>query len=127
MRITKLQIPVADTTGDATLYTTGAVNGIVRAVQYIKSTGVALSATAELDIQTEENAVPILGSMAVGSASFYKIPKVATTVVNTTNGAVTASEFIPVANERIKLTITNTSSTAAEGTFNIYVEGTASD
>jgi hypothetical protein len=122
MHITKHSISVVAGTSKGDVEYTNVINGVVRAVQYAKSTSGALSSTATLAIETAVTGVSVLSSLTVSTGSWVKAP--ALTVVNTTNGAITnAHRMIPVDNERLKLTIAATSVAAQTGTFYVYSEG----
>lgn len=125
MYVTKHQVDIViGSTLDGVGYT-GPVNGGIRAIQYStadSTAGNTLSSTATLDIQTEDSAVSVLTSLAVGAASWTKAP--ALIVVNSTNGALAnCDRMVPVANERLKVTVVNSSMAAQVGTFNVFVEG----
>ena len=121
MYVTKHTVNIViGSTFDDTEYT-GVINGGIRAIQYSTAAG-ALSSTATLDIETEDSGVSILTSLAVGASGWVKAP--ALIVVNTTNGALAnCDRMVPVANERVQVTVVNSSKAAQIGTFNVFVEG----
>lgn len=125
MYLNKQSISVSAGTSKGDLEYTKPLNGYISAVEYIKSTGTALSGTATLAITGEDSGLNVLASLAVGTASFIKCPRLL--AINTTNGTLTTGggvgEKIPIAGERLKLVIAATSAASQVGTFNIYSEG----
>tara|TARA_Y100000310_G_C20411449_1_gene682193 strand:- start:208 stop:582 length:375 start_codon:yes stop_codon:yes gene_type:complete len=121
MHLEKGSITVAITTGLGFTGYAGPFNGVVHAVEYVKSTSAAISSTATLSVKSEVTQHDILTSLAVGAASFVKYPR--GTVVDTTNGALAAYDKVPVSGERVELTIAASSVAAQAGTFHVYVEG----
>lgn len=121
MYVTKHAVTVVAATSKGDIEYTGVINGGIRAIQYTTTSG-ALSSTATLDIQTEDSGVSVLTSSAIGAASWAKAP--ALTVVNTTNVAIAnCDRMVPVANERLKITVAATSVAAQTAVFNVFVEG----
>jgi hypothetical protein len=121
MRITKYTASVTTTTSSTDNFYTEVANGSIRAVQYVRSTSSPISSTADLSITGEVSGINILTSLSVGAASFIKVPM--GTAVNTTNGSITAFMAVPVAEERIKVSVSESTAASLTGTFNIYVEG----
>ena len=118
MNVQKHSMTWVNTASTHTQISTGYLHGIILAVQYIASTSVAISSTADLTITTADSSHKILDSLAIG-ASWQKSP--ANTVVNTTNGAITnESSPIPVADERFNVKISKTTSTGQSGIFHIW-------
>lgn len=122
MHVNKHVVTISGTPGSTSSFYTGVINGAILAINYQPSTGTAISSTADLDITTETSGADVLTSLSVGASAFWKAPHM--TVVNTTNGAIAnASSPIPVANERLEISIINSSSTDQEGVFNVYSQG----
>ena len=109
--------------GSGTGYTPD-VNGRVLAISYVKPTTGGFADTVDFDIETELSAVEIWNEDNV-TASKAVYPRAAT---HTTAGvgAVFASageavlDYIPVANERIKITVEN-GGDGGTGTFYVMV------
>jgi hypothetical protein len=103
---------------------TPVVNGRVLAISYVKPAEGGYADTVDFDIQTEDSAVTIWDEDNV-TASKAVYPRAAT---HTTAGvgAVFASageavlDYIPVANERIKITVEN-GGDGGTGTFYVMV------
>jgi len=103
---------------------TPVVNGRVLAISYLKPTEGGYADTVDFDVTTEDSAVEIWDEDNV-TASKAVYPRAAT---HTTAGAaaVYAAEgspvldYIPVANERIKITVAN-GGTSGTGTFHVIV------
>lgn len=115
----KHSISVLLTAMTETFTSTSYIKGTVLSVQYIRSGATPISSTAGLEIKTEDSGFTILGSLTVGSASYTKAPRLA--IVNTTNAAIdNESGLIPVADERISVTISASSAIGQIGTFNIF-------
>jgi len=121
---TKHEVTIAvDESGDGEGFTP-VVNGRVLAISYIKPAEGGYADTVDFDIQTEDSAVEIWDEDNV-TASKAVYPRAAT---HTTAGAaaVYAAEgspvldYIPVANERIKITVAN-GGTSGTGTFYVIV------
>ncbi len=121
---TKHEVTIAvDESGDGEGFTP-VVNGRVLAISYIKPAEGGYADTVDFDIQTEDSAVEIWDEDNV-TASKAVYPRAAT---HTTAGAaaVYAAEgspvldYIPVANERIKITVAN-GGTSGTGTFHVIV------
>lgn len=121
IRPTKYTVTVSATASTKTCYTTEILNGYVHAIRYVKSTSGPLSSTADLDIQGTTSGISVLTSLAVGSASFTKYPRVA--CVNSTNGALTWYDRIPIHEETLKISVSKTTAGANNGTFYIYMDG----
>lgn len=119
--VRKHSVTVTSTGGAGTASngsSTSYVKGCILSVEYLKG-ATAFSATADLAITTVDTSHNILTSLAIGSANFLKSPR--SVIVNTTNGAIANfAGLIPVDDERIKVTVTNSSKAAQTGTFNIY-------
>ena len=129
MYLRKHDISVVAGTSKGDVEYTSVFNGFVHCIDYIKSTGTALSSTATLAIVTEQTSQNVLASLAVGAASFRKCPRIST-VVNSTNSTLTPctgggdfAEYIPVVGERLKLTVAACSAAAQVGTFRVYTMG----
>lgn len=106
------------TTG--TFYTSQVLNGPVSAVRYRKGT-TGISTGATIALTGDRTGIAVL-SAAAGSASWTKAPRL--TVVNTTNGAITNSYApIPVAQERVKVVVSNSTKSGQGGTIEIYEGG----
>ena len=106
------------TTADAVAYTTRPLTGFLKKIKYVVGT-TAISSTAELTITTT-GGTAILSSLVVGgSQSWYPVA----TCCNTTNGALTTYQDIPIADERIKVAIKNALNAGQGGTYTITVDG----
>ena len=124
MKLVSKRISVITTTAASTdtFYSTGPANGLVHAVVYTKSTSATISSSALLSITGKDSGRDILTSLTVGSASYIKYIR-ESTVVDTTNGTSTGAMLVPIVDERIKVTIGNSSVSNQLGTFDVILEG----
>ena len=124
MYATKHEVTIAVAAdGSGTGYTP-VVNGRVLAISYIKPTSGGYADTVDFDIETEDSLVEIWDEDNV-TASKAVFPRAGT---HTTAGiaALYAAvgepvlDYIPICNERIKITVAN-GGTAGTGTFHVIV------
>ena len=118
------QFPVTVTTdgsGNATVYTTAAINGYIESVRYVKTD---FADGVDVDITTEDTGVVVLDKDSVNASVTYS-PR--HTVQDTTGADVTydgtrvVHERIAVAGERIKIVIAS-GGDKKTGTFYITVD-----
>lgn len=118
MHVRKETVTITGSTGGAITGYTSVVNGGIAYIRYVKTD---LSATSVVTI-TAENSSHAIFSMALGSASWSKAPRII--LVNSTNGALANDYgYIPISEERIKVSVGATTSSTQTGKFVIYVEG----
>jgi hypothetical protein len=116
--IEKYVATVTTTTGlIGTGYTPNIGSGYVVSVV----TDGTISSTADLTIKGETNGQDILVSTTVGTSGTRYIRQ--NTVINSTGGTSTGSSLIPVANERIEVSVAASSASALVGTLTFMIEG----
>lgn len=114
----------SDASGNQTAYS-NVVNGRILAIRYVPDPTNPLATGADLTITGEQSGIPIITITNIGTSAVSFAPRLPTCGLTGTAslfaaGGLAVEDYIPIANERIKVVMAQGGNTLL-GTLHIYV------